>query len=60
VTRGYVNNPEANARAFTSGWFRTGDQGSLDAEGYLRISGRLKEMINAEERRCPRWRWTSS
>jgi acyl-CoA synthetase (AMP-forming)/AMP-acid ligase II len=46
VTRGYVNNPEANARAFTNGWFRTGDQGSLDGEGYLRISGRLKEMIN--------------
>jgi acyl-CoA synthetase (AMP-forming)/AMP-acid ligase II len=46
VTRGYVNNPEANAKAFTNGWFRTGDQGSLDGEGYLRISGRLKEMIN--------------
>src|ERR1700738_4919762 len=46
VTRGYVNNPEADAKAFTNGWFRTGDQGSLDAEGYLRISGRLKEMIN--------------
>jgi acyl-CoA synthetase (AMP-forming)/AMP-acid ligase II len=46
VTRGYVNNPEANARSFVNGWFRTGDQGSLDPEGYLRISGRLKEMIN--------------
>jgi acyl-CoA synthetase (AMP-forming)/AMP-acid ligase II len=46
LTSGYVNNPEANARAFTNGWFRTGDQGSLDGEGYLRISGRLKEMIN--------------
>ena len=46
VTRGYVNNPEANARSFTNGWFRTGDQGSLDEEGYLRIIGRLKEMIN--------------
>ena len=46
VTRGYLDNPEANARAFTNGWFRTGDQGSLDGEGYLRISGRLKEMIN--------------
>jgi len=46
VTHGYLNNPEANARAFTNGWFRTGDQGSLDEEGYLRISGRLKEMIN--------------
>ena len=46
VTKGYVNNPEANAKSFTKGWFRTGDQGSLDAEGYLRIIGRLKEMIN--------------
>jgi acyl-CoA synthetase (AMP-forming)/AMP-acid ligase II len=43
---GYVNNPEANAAAFTGGWFRTGDQGVLDEEGYLRINGRLKEMIN--------------
>jgi oxalate---CoA ligase len=46
VTRGYVENPEANAKAFTSGWFRTGDQGNLDEDGYLRINGRLKEMIN--------------
>ena len=46
VTRGYVNNPEANARSFVSGWFRTGDQGFLDEDGYLRIIGRLKEMIN--------------
>jgi len=46
VTRGYVNNPEANAKAFVNGWFRTGDQGSLDEDGYLRIIGRLKEMIN--------------
>jgi acyl-CoA synthetase (AMP-forming)/AMP-acid ligase II len=46
VTGGYVNNPEANAKAFVNGWFRTGDQGSLDEDGYLRISGRLKELIN--------------
>ncbi|MBV9783930.1 MAG: AMP-binding protein [Acidisphaera sp.] len=46
VTRGYDNNPEANARAFTNGWFRTGDQGVLDAEGYLSLTGRLKELIN--------------
>src|SRR5258708_38949772 len=46
VTSGYFDNPEANAKSFTNGWFRTGDQGSLDAEGYLRISGRPKEMIN--------------
>ncbi|XXF77223.1 acyl--CoA ligase [Myxococcaceae bacterium GXIMD 01537] len=46
VMAGYENNPEANARAFTQGWFRTGDQGSLDAAGYLRLTGRLKELIN--------------
>lgn len=46
VTRGYVNNPEANARAFSSGWFRTGDLGRLDPDGYLWIEGRLKEIIS--------------
>lgn len=46
VTSGYQNNPDANARAFTNGWFRTGDQGVMDDEGYLRITGRLKEIIN--------------
>jgi acyl carrier protein len=46
VTRGYDNNPEANASAYCAGWFRTGDQGRLDEEGYLFITGRLKELIN--------------
>jgi len=46
ITPGYENNPKANAEAFTHGWFRTGDQGSLDAEGYIAITGRLKEIIN--------------
>jgi oxalate---CoA ligase len=46
VIRGYENNPEANASSFTNGWFRTGDQGYLDDEGYLLLTGRLKEMIN--------------
>jgi acyl-CoA synthetase (AMP-forming)/AMP-acid ligase II/aryl carrier-like protein len=46
VTGAYENNPEANARAFTDGWFRTGDEGYLDAEGYLFITGRIKELIN--------------
>ncbi len=46
VTSGYENNPEANAKAFTNGWFRTGDQGFLDDDGYLRLTGRLKELIN--------------
>jgi acyl-CoA synthetase (AMP-forming)/AMP-acid ligase II len=46
VTHGYENNPEANAASFTDGWFRTGDQGVLDGEGYLTLVGRLKELIN--------------
>ena len=46
VTAGYENNPKANAEAFTDGWFRTGDQGVIDADGYLTITGRLKEVIN--------------
>ena len=47
VMGGYENNPEANATAFFDGtWFRTGDQGVLDENGYLTLTGRLKEMIN--------------
>jgi acyl-CoA synthetase (AMP-forming)/AMP-acid ligase II len=46
VTAGYANNPKANAEAFTNGWFRTGDQGVMDPEGYISITGRLKEIIN--------------
>ena len=46
VTSGYVSNPSANAAAFTKGWFRTGDQGVIDADGYLALTGRLKEIIN--------------
>ena len=46
VTAGYENNPAANADAFHNGWFRTGDQGIIDDQGYLRLTGRLKELIN--------------
>ncbi|MEY4749483.1 MAG: hypothetical protein RIQ60_1697 [Pseudomonadota bacterium] len=46
VTAGYESNPKANAEAYTNGWFRTGDQGVMDAEGYVSITGRLKEIIN--------------
>jgi acyl-CoA synthetase (AMP-forming)/AMP-acid ligase II len=46
VTPGYENNPAANAASFTDGWFRTGDEGRLDRDGYLHLTGRLKELIN--------------
>jgi acyl-CoA synthetase (AMP-forming)/AMP-acid ligase II len=46
VIDGYANNPEANAESFVDGWFRTGDQGTIGADGYLSLIGRLKEMIN--------------
>jgi acyl-CoA synthetase (AMP-forming)/AMP-acid ligase II len=46
VIRGYENNPEANATSFVDGWFRTGDQGYVDEDGYLILVGRLKELIN--------------
>lgn len=46
VTAGYESNPKANDEAFAHGWFHTGDQGTMDEEGYVRITGRLKEIIN--------------
>ena len=50
VTPGYESNPEANAKNFFDfdgkRWFRTGDQGQFDEEGYLTLTGRLKEIIN--------------
>ena len=45
VFRGYENNPEANARAFVQEWFRTGDQGFLDEDCYLHLTGRIKDII---------------
>ncbi|MGA2649068.1 MAG: amino acid adenylation domain-containing protein [Terracidiphilus sp.] len=45
VTRGYENNPDANLKSFTDGWFRTGDQGRFDDDGDLFLTGRIKELI---------------
>nr|ADI22569.1 acyl-CoA synthetases (AMP-forming)/AMP-acid ligases II [uncultured Rhizobium sp. HF0500_10F10] len=44
VFAGYYDNPDANAKAFRDGWFRTGDLGHLDAAGYLSITGRASDM----------------
>ncbi len=44
VFAGYYNNPDANAKAFRNGWFRTGDLGHLDNEGFLYITGRASDM----------------
>src|SRR5256885_15201383 len=46
VFGGYEGNAEANAESFSHGWFRTGDQGHLDSQGYLTLVGRIKELIN--------------
>ena len=46
LTAGYLNDPQATAAAFTGGWFRTGDLGCLDSDGYLFLSGRTRDMIN--------------
>src|SRR5262245_21613688 len=46
VFSGYESNAEANATSFSNGWFRTGDQGYLDGDGYLTLVGRIKELIN--------------
>jgi acyl-CoA synthetase (AMP-forming)/AMP-acid ligase II len=46
VTSGYEDAPDQNRQLFRDGWFRTGDQGYLDKEGYIFITGRIKEIIN--------------
>eukprot|EP00889_Picochlorum_renovo_P002140 jgi/Picre1/29170/NNA_004563.t1 len=46
VTKGYKDNPKANKEAFAGGWFHTGDQGYLSEDGYLTLTGRIKELIN--------------
>lgn len=55
IIQGYENNPQANAQSFTEKWFRTGDRGYLDQEGYLFLTGRLKEMINRGGEKITPW-----
>ena len=60
VIQGYENNPEANASSFANGWFRTGDQDSVDADGYLTLVaasrsssiGAVKKSLRAKSTRC--------
>ena len=55
VTSGYLGAPEATAASFRDGWFRTGDQGRIDDDGYVVLTGRLKEIINrGREKVAPR------
>jgi len=58
VMQGYDDDPMATQSAFTHGWFWTGDEGFLDHEGYLFITGRRKEIINRGGEKSPRWKWT--
>ena len=46
VMDGYLDDPQTSARCFVDGWFRTGDAGYLDEDGYLTITGRIKDLIN--------------
>jgi acyl-CoA synthetase (AMP-forming)/AMP-acid ligase II len=46
VVRGYLNNVEDSAEAFVGGWFHTGDLGNVDTDGYLFLTGRIKDIIN--------------
>jgi amino acid adenylation domain-containing protein len=55
VMRYYDDDPSADRDAFTAGWFRTGDQGCLDADGYLFVTGRLKEIINRGGEKIAPW-----
>jgi acyl-CoA synthetase (AMP-forming)/AMP-acid ligase II len=46
ISKGYEDDPETNELAFFNGWFKTGDLGYMDGDGYLHLSGRVKEIIN--------------
>jgi acyl-CoA synthetase (AMP-forming)/AMP-acid ligase II/thioesterase domain-containing protein/acyl carrier protein len=51
VMKGYLDDPDANAKIFVDGWLRTGDEGFLDSEGFLHLTGRIKDIINCGGRK---------
>jgi oxalate---CoA ligase len=53
VAQGYWNNPAANREGFINGWFRTGDLGYVDEDGFLFLTGRIKELINRGGEKIP-------
>lgn len=55
ITRGYINRPDANQKAFLDGWFYTGDQGKFDTDGYLFLTGRTSEIINRGGEKISPW-----
>jgi crotonobetaine/carnitine-CoA ligase len=59
ILHGYYANPKANEESFRNGWFRTGDQGRMDARGYLYIVGRFKDMVrrSGENIACREVEW---
>jgi len=59
VFGGYLDDPQLTAESFVGDWFRTGDLGHIDEDGYIHLSGRIKEIINRGGKRSLRSRSTS-
>ncbi len=54
MMKGYLENPEATAQAFAGGWFHTGDLAVIEADGYIKIKDRSKDIIISRCSRPPR------